>query len=377
MKTIIPLLLAMLLVLLCACSGASVPTEGTGSGVEETPWPRFDVTAEELMLSIPVAEGQRLEILDAQGALLLFALQEKHLSGDGNYATFTTALAGIYDSTTAEITAQWTPQEAGWYFTGALSRAGTAVFGRIDDYQNAVSSQASVVLFDALRQETLQSFRGTVQVMQHLGEAVLFSYSEADGRFGVRAVTQDVVQDLLGWQTDAAVTKPLGGDLSVCGERFTYAFVDGGQCVLLTADLSGEQSRVTLQSPGEKFDNLCLTPSGLVISLSLGEGTDDAHRELTLFKPNGERLSAKASSPFYRMAFADTLGAGVDHLFHGYLINAEEDRILFRSLFPLLPEGLSALDGEALRLLRGDDSTLYFYYTELQRCLRVSLSATE
>lgn len=388
MKHLICGLLAALLLLLCACAAAGpteettsptptdAPTESTAAPStepEETlQWPTYAVTADEVVLNIPMQGEARLELFDARGSLLLFAVQEKHSSDDGFFTYYTTQAVGIYDTAASAVARQWKPAEAGWYYCGALTGTDTAVVARIDDYTNAVPSDYSVVSLREERQETVQSFSGAIQVVQQFEDAALFSYYEADGKFGVRIVTNDAVQDVLTWQSEAETVTPLAGDLSVCGERFAYACVEAGQCVLLTADLTGELSRVTLEYQKEKFDNLCLTPNGLLVSLSLDEGTADARRELALFDTKGNRLAVKASDPFYRMAFPNLLGSAVDAAYRPYLIAAAADRVLFRS-FSELPEEMKALNGNPVFLLRGDDHTLYFYYTELQRLFTVTL----
>lgn len=336
MKHLICGLLAVLLLLLSACAAAGpqepstvsaaptdAPTEVTEAPPDDAPqWPTYTVTADEVVLNFPMQGEARLELFDARGSLLLFALQEKHSSDDGFFTYYTTQAVGIYDTAASAVARQWKPAEAGWYYCGALTGTDTAVVARIDDYTNAVPSDYSVVSLREERQEALQSFSGAIQVVQQFGDAALFSYYEADGKFGVRIVTNDAVQDFLTWQSEVETVMPLAGDLSVCGERFAYACVEAGQCVLLTADLTGELSRVTLEYQKEKFDNLCLTPNGLLVSLSLDEGTADTRRELALFDTKGHRQAVKASDPFYRMAFPNLLGSAVDAAYRPYLIAA-------------------------------------------------------
>ena len=357
---------------------ATPPTESEASkspAPNDVPqWPTYKIEADKAELNIRIPEGCRLEIKDARDGLLLFALQEKQIDTDGLFAFFSTQCVGIYDTQSGAVAEQWEPQEPGWCFAGAFSGTNGAVFARIDDYFNAFPSEYSVVSFNTDEQKTLQSLSGEVQVLQHLGDAVLFSYYDDNGHFGVRSVIEDSVADVLLRPTEQEKTMPLGGDLSVCGEQFTYAYVEDGQCVLLTADLSGELSRITLEYLTEKFDNLCLTPRGLVVSLSLNEGAEDAQRELALFGQNGERHAARSYGALYRMAFSSVLGCAVDSFYQPYLIAVSNDQIVYRTLSAELPEEMRSLIGEPVFFLRSDDNTLFFYYTEQQRLFRVSLA---
>lgn len=388
------LILVLLATILSACSSptdvadhsetalsdstSALPTENTtpvSSAPNDTQqWPTYRIEAAELPVNIRIPEGCSLELKDMRNGLLLFAMQEKQLDTDKLFAFFLTRFLGVYDTTKGEVIEQWEPQEPGWYFAGAFCGASEAVFARIDDYFNAIPSEYSVVSFGADSQETLQSFSGEIQVLQHLDDTALFSYYDSDGNFGVRSVDGSGVSDVLQWKTDQDRTMPLGGDLSVCGERFTYACVQGGQCVLLTADLSGELSRAALEYQTEKLDNLCLTPHGVVASLSLNEGTPDARRELVLFHDSGERYAVKSYGALYRMAFSNIFGCAVDSFYQPYLITAAEDRIACRMLSDELPEEMQVLAGNPVFFFRGDDHTLYFYYTELQRLFQVFLA---
>lgn len=388
--------LAVFLVLsLCACSAptakrGTVVTEATSASEATVPpttepaasepdngevWPTYRVEASELPLAIDIPEGCRLQINDAQAEHILYTLQQSVLDEERMLSYDLTKAVGIYDTASGTVTAQWEPAEAGWYFTGALSGAQAAVFARIDDYENAVPAHYSIVSFRAEAQTTLQSITGAVQQMQHLGETALFSYYDADGRFGVRSVSpEDATDDVLLWQAKGKTVTPLAGDLSAFEGRFAYTCVQDGRCALITADLSGEQSRVSLEYLTERLDHFCLTPQGLLASLSLEEDTADAHHELTLFASDGTRYRTKSYRPLYRMAFSSTLGCAVDSFYHVFVIAASRGRVLYRPFSPDLPEEMQSLLGQPLAILRGDDTFLYFYFTELQRLFLVRIA---
>ncbi len=127
------------------------------------------------------------------------------------------------------------------------------------DYEHVYPSEYVLVLLGQ-DQKALPDISCTVQELWALEDGTaVFSYVEPDGQFGVRAVSDGQVTDLLTWQTGDQ-TEPLGGgEMSVCGSEFGYVYADHGQCVLIRADRSGELDRQTLIPQEREADSCYLT----------------------------------------------------------------------------------------------------------------------
>lgn len=349
------------------------PTDGEA----EDAWPSYRLEVEPLTLSIDGMQDGLLEIKDTQGDLVLFALQEKLLDAQGMYAYYRTTRLGIYNTVEQAVSALWTLENEGWYYLGAFSGTDSAVFACINDYTAAYPSDFSLIAFDE-KQTPLHSLDSQYPMLASMSDGtVLFSYVENGGSFGVCAIRDGAINDVLKWVSDGDSVRPLGGEMSVCGERFAYPCVQDGQAVLVTADLNGETERQTLEYGKEKLDSFSLTAQGLVASLSLNEDTDEAERALTFYRKTGEPVSKKrraADGALYRIAFDNIFGVAVDSFFNAYILYATNGRVDCHKLSDSELGELAPLNGTAVGFYVADDVSFYFYYRETQQLYRVTLA---
>ena len=396
-RRMIAICLLAVLLLLSACNApaeagqtdapdTSVPTDAPTDMTEPSAddeaasdeWPSYRMDIEPIPLSIDGADDGILEIKDARGDRVLFALHEKLLDPQGMYAYYRTVSLGIYSTSEQTVTTLWTLETVGWYYAGALCAEDSAVFACMTDYSDAHPDAYSLIALGEAQNE-LCSLEGEYSPMLAAmpDGSVLFSYAQNDGAFGVRAILDGTVSDVLKWQSDGDSVQPLGGELSVCGESFAYPCVQDGQAVLITADLQGETAREPLEYGKEKLDSFSLTQQGLVASLSLNEGSDDAERALTFFRKTGEplRLARQATDgALYRMAFDNIFGFAVDSLFDLYVLYASGDRIDCHKLTDDELGALAPLNGTTADIFVADDVSFCLYYPEAGQLFRVTLA---
>lgn len=334
-----------------AASGETERTESTEasepSAVSGDGMPSYAVTIEELPL--PEAEDE-IRVLDAQGARILYAVQERRDGEGGTFTYYQTLQLGIFDTGTEETVCAWTPETPGNYYGGALLGTQEAVFAAQLDNMAAYPSQYAVFHLGQT-QACLAELTGEIQwFLPEAEDSALFSYWRTDGAFGVRRVTAEGCTDALLLQ-EAAQTQPLGGDLSVCGTAFSYVYVDEGQCCLTIVQQDGTQER-TLFDPGQtRFDSCWLTRFGLLACLSLEENSQNAHRALRLFDPESqtERRRPAADGALYQMRFHESMGVAVDSNWNIQVLGISGGVPASRSLDAIsLPDGLSGRPGAPL-----------------------------
>ena len=361
----------------CANPEPLLNEEDVSASAATSSEPREPVTytleAQEIPLSPELEDTWEWIVLDTREDQVLFAIQEKHSAEEEMYSYRLTREIGIYDVEQAYVTAQWEPETPGWYQAGALTGEGTACCAGAKDYEHVYPSEYVLVLLGQ-DQKALPDISCTVQELWALEDGTaVFSYVEPDGQFGVRAVSDGQVTDLLTWQTGDQ-TEPLGGgEMSVCGSEFGYVYADHGQCVLIRADRSGELDRQTLIPKKEKLDSCYLTREGMVACLSIDEDTDQFHRVLTLLsaREDAQRRSGEDGA-LYRMRFAGEFGLAVDYRFRLQLLRLEDGAVTCMSA--PLPEPLKDMGESAVNLYAAGDHTFYLFYRKEQKLYRVTVN---
>ena len=189
----------------CANPEPLLNEEDVSASAATSSEPREPVTytleAQEIPLSPELEDTWEWIVLDTREDQVLFAIQEKHSAEEEMYSYRLTREIGIYDVEQACVTAQWEPETPGWYQAGALTGEGTACCAGAKDYEHVYPSEYVLVLLGQ-DQKALPDISCTVQELWALEDGTaVFSYVEPDGQFGVRAVSDGQVTDLLTWQT--------------------------------------------------------------------------------------------------------------------------------------------------------------------------------
>lgn len=369
------LILLALAFFLPGCKNQELAFESVGPSVlipaesEQQSANRLEVR--EVSLSQELEDKQEWIVMDARGDQVLFAVQEKQAAQEETHSYCLTREIGIYDVGQSCVTARWEPEIPGWYQAGAMTGEGTACVAGAKDYAHVYPSEYALVLLDQA-QEALPAISGAVLELRALEDGTaIFSFAEPEGRFGVRAVSGGKVTDLLTWQADGR-TEPLGGgELSVCGSEFSYAYADVGRCVLVRANRAGELERQSLVPGKEKLDSCYLTREGMVACLSIDEDTDQFHRELTLLsgREDAQRRSG-GDGALYRMRFGEEYGLAVDSQFRLYLLRLEDGAVTCTAA--PLPEELQERSGGAVDLYTAGDDVFYLFYSREMKLYRVS-----
>lgn len=127
-KRILAFLFSALLCVLLATGCGAKATGTTGEPGKTEP------VITEILLEIPLEEGESLTILSAEESSVLFAVQKKQINEEHLYAFWQTMRVGIYDLTQKAVTSLWTPQEPAVYQEGCLLGNGTTLCSAALDY---------------------------------------------------------------------------------------------------------------------------------------------------------------------------------------------------------------------------------------------------
>lgn len=387
------LTLCAVLLLLCACAaeqptqGATEPTptdsaESTQAPtdppetdapteIEDDPWMKtYAVTTQAVALPSAEDASHFFELFDAKGDIVLLAEQESLTNEEQMYSYYHTCRLVIWDTAQNAECAAWVPETDGWYCAGALAGETEAYCSLMTDYTDDVPSDYALCRL-ADGQTLLSRVDGAIGHVLAWNDGAVFDYWGNDGVFGARYATKDDCVDLLTWR-EADNAEALAGVTSVCRDAFTYVYAEDGVGTVSVVGAEGIRETYPLTADGARYDMSCLTSLGLLCGLSVGEETDDAHRELRML--DGGEVTAtqrrSASEALYAPVFSGVIGLATDSYWQLQVIALTGDKIDVRSL---QDEALDAYRGQAARFLSADDVSFYVFYfaPETQALFRV------
>ena len=327
------LLLASLCLSFISCStGAPNIAEATGRSTT-TPDPAFHVEVSQLVLPDFDKEALHFAMLDTDGTRILYSLNRLISLPEQMLSYYITEQVSVSDAITGETLCTWIPNNAGYYYAGALDSGNAAVLVGEHDFTNPSPQEHAVYCFG---DNQTQVFPPVLEVsyFQRLSDnSVIFSFADSQGKTGVCQVKNGTCNEVLVMDTDAGKV-PYAGAVSSYGMCFSHVMGQNNLLTLTVADPSDIQAQHTLAYQTEKMDSCCLTERGLLACLSVNEGTTDAHRSLVLYTDQGKALQLEraADSALYRMRFGKTAGIAVNSKWQLYLVGIGSDHIACSAL---------------------------------------------
>lgn len=326
----------------------------------------FDTAFIELQqLMLPeTADDEVLQILDACGTDILCAVQKKHTKEMTDYVVTQRIL--IFDAAANDTIIEWIPENAGYYFSGALCARDEAIIASAIDYQNSFYSQYGITYFGA-DQTMVYTMSGEIQYLRGLEDgSAVFSYVDADGTCGTGRVDKTECQKLLTWEmTDQGTDS--AGLLTTWKNNYSYVISQDETLCLLAADADGIQKKIKLEYSHERLDSCCITSRGILACISEDEGTEDAHRSLRLYSDQDQdtlQLPLSPEKALYRICFSETTGLAVDRNWNIHLITLDGDQLGCREIGGL-SDTIDAYDGTRVApFVSGNDTFVLYFEAE-------------
>lgn len=365
MKKICAILLSVSLCLsFIACSTDAPNIAETTGRSTTTPDPAFHVEVSQLVLPDFDKESLHFTMLDTDGTRILYSLNRLISLPEQMRSYYVTEQVSVSDATTGETLCSWVPNNAGYYFAGALDSENTAVLVGEHDFTNPSPQEHAVYCFGVSQTQVFPPVLEVSHFQRLSDNSVVFSFADSRGKTGVCQVKNGTCNEVLVMDTDAGKV-PYAGAVSSYGMRFSHVMGQNTLLTLTVADPLGIQAQHTLAYQTEKMDSCCLTERGLLACLSVNEGTTDAHRSLVLYTEQGKALQLKrvADSALYRMRFGKTAGIAVNSKWQLYLLGIGTDHISCVSLHSIT-DLLSEHDKTRVSIFSTGNGSIALYFFE-------------
>ena len=379
-KRLLIFLLSTLLILsVCGCSAGSTgagETAGSTTAAVPPQDPVFQVEITPLSLPDVDTEDIRFKMLNTDGTHFLYALSHvefptPELAGTGYEITDEIIL---YDAVAGTVVRSWVPETPGYYYAGVIGPDNTAVLAGTLDPAGRAPYGIAIYLFGEDQRVIPADVSGINNFRRLADGSIVVGFVDDQGKNGVCQVKDGAFNRVLVMDTDDGQV-PDAGSITTWENSFSYEQVQNGQLTLTVADLSGIRVQHALEYQVEKLDSCCLTERGLMVCLSVNEGTTDAHRALVLYDENGKALELRraADSAFYRMRFCRTAGVAVNSQFKLYLLGIGEDHIACVSLHTIDPQ-LDEYDGSVVSTYATGDGRIVLYFQEHHKAFLLDVS---
>ena len=341
-------------------------SEATGFGCE----------VKEITESMPHTDRYDIQILSAYGDKILYAAQLTSANEEGEIKPQS---IHIYDVNTCSQIADWAVTDDMYCISGVLIDDSTAVCSY--SYINAENDTIYQVIQLGSEEKVVAEFHGELLAMEKFNrDDVLLSYEQDDGSFGIGCIRNAEYIPLFEKGSDNGYIS-LGGPLSALayGENGFSGNMDHTFCTFLAKEGYGTLllfqddeviEEYSLKYEDEKLDSFCLTHTGILACISIGEENEDAHREMVLLA-DGERQILNqndwlSGARYQITGYYTTLY--VDSNWGLYTCNIREGSYTEQSLDSLLPEELR---GQPIQLLQADDFTFLLIYPMQNRVFQM------